>query len=258
MKKLVVTLAVFAAAAFATTVFAANDQVKGTPHDLSVGTANLIHGNDVEICIYCHTPHHANASAKSGTEYAPLWNRKVGGAAAGTGTYVATYTMYNSTYSPTINMTVAATPNGISLACLSCHDGQLALGDILNGYNASAPDLVLPDTMTDGNVPAVLDATGKFLPGSTPYVGQDLTGSHPISITYDPTVMPNDFNAIKTDAAGDYLTANASDRIPLYGSGASKDQVECASCHNPHNHTYNDFLRTDNTSSALCTACHIK
>jgi predicted CXXCH cytochrome family protein len=41
--------------------------------------------------------------------------------------------------------------------------------------------------------------------------------------------------------------------------GATNDQVECATCHNPHDQTtFGKFLRFDNAASALCTTCHNK
>ena len=36
----------------------------------------------------------------------------------------------------------------------------------------------------------------------------------------------------------------------------SAGQVQCVSCHDPHNDQFGDFLVMDNTGSALCLACH--
>ena len=76
--------------------------IAGSAHDFSGGGGN--------VCSGCHTPHNALASTSG-----PLWN-----AAASNGTY----SMYDS---PSINMVTDTVPNGVSAACLSCHDGVLGV-----------------------------------------------------------------------------------------------------------------------------------
>ena len=125
------------------------------------------------MCVYCHTPH-------GGQTAAPLWNR-----AFGTGPY-QTYT------SPTIDMTIG-TPAGVSLACLSCHDGTIGIDVIANQPNAytggSGTGRKLTDIFTAG-----LD-TFKIL-------GTDLRNDHPVAVTYDPT-RDNMFQSKATvEAAG--------------------------------------------------------
>ncbi len=187
----------------ASSAFAADD-VSTTPHNLATGVE--------EICVYCHTPHNANASP------APLWNRTM---------LVTTFDMYSS---PTIDMAIATDPNGVSLACLSCHDGVTAYDSVTN-----------VGTGVTNNSNMSLGTPGYA-------VGSDGLGNdHPISITYD------------TGADAAFVTANSGTvggTLPLYGVG--KDQVECATCHNPHESTNVKFLRTTNDSSTLCTTCHIK
>lgn len=134
------------------------------------------------------------------------------------------YTMYNAAYSPTMDMTVGAAPGDASMACLSCHDGTIAY-----------------DAYTGNPTP---DAT-VMLPANAAYVGTDLTNDHPVGVTYDNT-LDTSFNA-----PGSLALAK------LYGTGG--DQVECASCHNPHDQdTHGSFLIASNAASALCTDCHIK
>ena len=187
---LVAALLVFPGAAFS--------QILNSAHDLSGGTE--------EICVYCHTPHNAT------TAESPLWNRNITSSA---------FVMYDS---PTLDMTIATDPQGVSLACLSCHDGVTAYNNIVNG------------TATDNSVMAGARAIGA----------DGLTNDHPISITYN-TSLDTAFNA---------ATAGKVGNLPLYGG--AQDQVECASCHNPHDTTYGKFLRDVNTQSALCLTCHIK
>ena len=199
MKRLILmTLMSLGALAFAGT---ASAQIAGTKHDLSVSNG--------QVCVYCHTPHNAST-----TVAAPLWNRQ---------SSAATYTMYSSA---TIDMTIAGTPQGVSLACLSCHDGTLAFNALLNPPTG--------DTTNGGYM------TGEYK------VGPDLSNDHPISVTYD-TGADAAFHAAASGKVG---------TLPLYG--ASKNQVECATCHSVHDTTNIPFLRVANSGSALCMTCHIK
>lgn len=168
-----------------------------------------------EVCAYCHTPHGGSTTAK------PLWNHTPS---------VAAYTMYDATWSSTIDMTVAPAPTGVSLACLSCHDGTVGLDAITNVPNSSGASPV-----------------GTTLPaGRVTNLGIDLTNDHPISVTYS-TAADAAFNPTATvTGAG----------LELYG--ASGDQVQCGTCHNPHDNTNRPLLRIANTNSGLCSTCHVK
>ncbi|MBN2433014.1 MAG: cytochrome C [Acidobacteria bacterium] len=80
--------------------------ITGSAHDFSARGWNSSH----EICIVCHTPHHADTSVAD----SPLWNHEV---------TTALYTIYSS---PTMQATTGQ-PDGVSKLCLSCHDGTVAL-----------------------------------------------------------------------------------------------------------------------------------
>ena len=127
--------------------------------------------------------------------------------------------MYSSA---TIDMDIAGGPQGVSLACLSCHDGTIAVDSF--GGNSSGTSWV----------------SGSAL------IGTDLSSLHPVSVTYDTTKDPDFNNKTSVVAAG----------LVLYGD--HKDQVECGSCHNPHDPTNQPFLRISNAGSALCLTCHNK
>ena len=193
MKKLVLTsvLAVFAMSGVATA------DVKNSLHDLS----NMAASNN--ICIYCHTPHSALNSN------APLWNRNLPG---------GPFTLYSS---DTIDMTINA-PRGVTLACLSCHDGSIAL----DAFGGSA-------------------GAGNFITAAR-QIGPDLSAEHPVSVDYDPTQDVGKFN---TQASAETAGLN------FYG-GAGGDDLECATCHNPHDTTNGMLLRISNVASALCLTCH--
>jgi predicted CXXCH cytochrome family protein len=229
MKKFLCTLA---SAALVSVGGIALADVVGSKHDLTTatGTAFSTTGNTDEVCVFCHTPH---AGSNIG---APLWNRQ---------TPVGPYTMYDNAFSSTIDMTVAGSPQGVSAACLSCHDGTIAFDVLVNAttsvsgaYNYTAGGADQAWTFTGADSMA-----GRGLPVE---FGTNLTNQHPISVTYDPT-QDTAFNT-----AASVTTAG----LVLYGAGAN--QVECGTCHNPHDTTTVPFLRISNGASALCTTCHVK
>ena len=101
------------------------EDVKATIHNLS--SSMIIDGINIssvgavtsegEVCVFCHTPHGANLNSPGS---APLWNRAV--------PLTSGYQMYNS---PNFEET-SVSPVGVSLACLSCHDGTIALDALVN------------------------------------------------------------------------------------------------------------------------------
>jgi predicted CXXCH cytochrome family protein len=190
------------------------DNVAGSRHNMS-SRSGLTNYN--EVCVYCHTPHGGQ------TQNAPLWNRNFG---------IGPYQMYNSSYSSTIDMQVAASPQGVSLACLSCHDGTIGLDVIVNRPNA--------DTARAGSGNTMPANSGQLFAN----LGTDMRNDHPVSITYDNVADPA-FNPPSGGRVGGVL--------PLY-----LGRVECGSCHNPHNTSFSPFLRVSNSASSLCRTCHIK
>ena len=103
--------------------------IAGGPHDLSSGSGvrnsnTTING---QTCVFCHVPH-------SGSTNQPLWNRS-----NPTG---ASYQPYTSSTSKTV-ATGAAIASGISGACLSCHDGTIAM-DVVTNVNGIATATWLP------------------------------------------------------------------------------------------------------------------
>jgi len=225
MKKLLSAVLSLALLGLGGTALAAEDIVN-TLHNLSSSApvGNFYQTTSTaSVCVFCHSPHTTTAAPK------PLWNR---------GASAATYTMYNDTVSSTIDMTVEAQPVGVSLACLSCHDGTVAFDVLINGAGSG------------GFNPAGADqgwawgANGDLIANTrVTHLGNDLTGDHPISITYD-NVADTAFNAAVAGKVG---------TLPLY-----TNRVECGSCHNPHEADNATFLRVANAASVLCTTCHIK
>lgn len=257
--------------------------IANTKHNLGADNAqneNYMTTGTTEICVFCHTPHASNTAVK-----APLWNKPV---AAGT-----SYTTYTTATSATIEGSVDM--SGISLACLSCHDGTQAMDTMINkpgsgGYNAAG------STITGGvwtgarQSGGAMRNAGEFIS----MLGTDLTNDHPVGIQYcgggvntgsasttdasTGSCRDGDFNAPQNGLIGGHRawwvdtsvgtagTRQKTDMI-LYAraptlsgdatSGNFQPFVECASCHDPHTENAT-FLRIPNTQSAVCLACHNK
>jgi predicted CXXCH cytochrome family protein len=205
------------------------NKVADTPHNLREATETPMPLTDYgEICVYCHTPHNNNTDID-----APLWNRS---------TPTGPYTMYSST---SLDMDIATSPQGVSLACLSCHDNTIALDQIINIPPSALGSTASGTTIENcGTQCHVGDTPSGGLNFEGTNIGTNLGNDHPISITYDPSKDPN------------FLTASNGKvgNLPLYGP--SQDQVECASCHNPHDNSNEPFLRISNENSAMCLTCH--
>jgi predicted CXXCH cytochrome family protein len=123
-------------------------------------------------------------------------------------------------------------PNGVSKLCLSCHDGTVSLDSF--------------GTATGGI---------NFITG-TALFGTDLSNDHPISFTYDAALALADLGLNDPTTAPSGIVAEIDDDMLF---GVLNDQLECASCHDPHNGAgVAPMLLKDNAASALCTTCHNK
>jgi predicted CXXCH cytochrome family protein len=254
--------------------------ISATKHNLGTtgtGTNHLTAGT-AEICVFCHTPHASNTAVS-----APLWNKPVNG---------GTYTTYTTATSATIDGSVNMT--GVSLACLSCHDGTQAMDTMINapgsgGYNVAGAPLS-GAVWTGANQTA-----GALAVGALTNLTTDLTNDHPVGIQYcgggvstgsNSTTAAStgacrdvDFNAPANgliggarawwvDSAGGVTNTREKTDMILYAravtltgdatSGNFQPFVECASCHDPHNSTNATFLRINNAGSAVCLTCHNK
>jgi len=257
--------------------------------DVFTGTVN----GTTQICVFCHTPHHANTDAR------PIWNRDTSNS--------SNYISYGSTIAGDVtalgsDQTLGLSAGSVSIACLSCHDGVTTFDNLVN-----AP----------GNGMGVGSSLGWSFykdaeagPGSHPNtvmgrikLGTDLSDDRPVNISYNPaaaslratsTVIANiDLSTGLNNTTGNtayygWMTQNLwankgfidntatigdmlrSDRV------GNTDLVECSSCHDPHfsNMSYVDyrpnmtgvgsadgvFLRRvgGNTGSGVCRTCHDK
>jgi hypothetical protein len=252
------------------------EDVRNTMHNLS--TSNPINGVNIgsgsagttEVCVFCHTPHGADVSNQA----APLWNRALPTSAG--------YSVYSSANFDA----TAGQPVGVSLACLSCHDGATSLDALINAggsggfFNgARVPNLLSnPSAFLDGTMKmngATRTDTGKnyqaMVGGASPFpnLGTKLSDDHPISFpmitlgSIDPqftdvTVNTPAGKVLLIARVGTLSPVDRRDAIRLYPAGGGVTAptttdtgwVECASCHNPHA-PRPLFLRLPNFTSAL-------
>ena len=227
-------------------VLGANDPILGTKHDFTglnkragvaamPGVAFSDYGNP---CVHCHVPP-ANADDDADAKGAiEGWNR-FQPATEG-------YQLYDSQHLDS----KTRTPSPISLLCLSCHDGTMAVDMVVfrPGNFDSAEDKALH--MRINNADNTISC-GKCHNGrvahdiSIKYLAQDLRNDHPISMRYAGLLRTDvDFRLPHTPGGFD-------NGVKLY-----EGRVECASCHNVHNPEKDLLLRTD--SDLLCQTCHTK
>lgn len=195
------------------------------------GDGGFQSNNMDEICIFCHTPHNAVASVdvNGSTDRVPLWNRS---------TYVGeNFTMYSNPGS--VHFTPAGKPSGHSLLCLSCHDGVSSMAAVLNNSMASPITFV-------GGVDTISGGSNMEISARI-NITRNLSDDHPISFVYNNTLNPTGLND-PGDATGSLISP-----LKLFNQ-----KVECGSCHDPHDITYDNFLRMSNANSDMCTTCHIK
>lgn len=186
-----------------------------------------------QLCVACHAPHNTALGLTA------LWNHALS---------VASYTMYNTAFSSTINGVVAAAPGGTSLLCLSCHDGTVAV----NSFGGT---------------------TGAVAIAASANLGTNLTNDHPIGITYDAALVLADGALFPITTAANIGTGGTKTRAGTIASNLLYNgKIECASCHDVHNTftvppaiagtsgspTTNALVKIKMSNSTLCLTCHDK
>lgn len=231
--------------------------IADTKHNLSSGAAGTqIHQtNTAEICVFCHTPHGSDTAIE-----APLWNR---------GINTGVYEVYASPSFDAGTNNAAPPPDGVSLACLSCHDGTIAFDALRNlpgsgGYNPSAPSAGYTFQNTGGG--NVMPNDGRITNLGFPLSGgnPDLRNDHPVSMIYANALSPSSTSGTNDHATGfkdppSGISATG-DSYFVNGVKIVKGKVQCTSCHDPHRSNTPTFLRVDNgnQNSQVCLTCHNK
>lgn len=249
-------------------VAAPTEDVKNTRHNLSsAGPAGrtVTTAQTTEICVFCHTPHGANPDVAT-LMGAPIWNRRLP---------TQSYTMYDQVWSKSFEGILNATqPTGFSRLCLSCHDGTIALGRVINPPGSGgfvprqaateSPTSVDPSLFTFGmtggsDCPGgVVDAncmpigggvmTGStatgILSGDTRMLGTELRNDHPISFKFD--------TVLSARSKDDELQTLTMDSIPLpltkIGATGTDPDLTPLKRHVGANATTADTVQ--------CTSCH--
>jgi len=190
-------------------VHAQQMSVFNSPHNLSIsGPGNIRATTEDQVCIFCHVAHHSSPVQ-------PLWNR-------------ATPT---SAYSPYRSNSLQATPGqptGSSKLCLSCHDGTIALGNVLS----RTQDIAMAGGVTR-------------MPAGVANLGTNLSDDHPISFPFDQALLQKNHKLMNPTG------------LPPAVKLDSNHELQCTSCHDAHDNQFGKFLVMDNTASQLCTACHV-
>lgn len=234
----------------------------GSQHDFSTNSwANH------NVCQTCHIPHDS-----LGATPAPLWNHTLS---------QQSYVTYSSPqFLDTVGISSAPQPDGPSLACLSCHDGTVAINSFVTVPFGAQTN---PAVFVTGN--AVV-AEG----------GNDISHNHPISFVYDSTLANKDGTLVNPNTyqigqvppyTGSSNTNNAAAMVPpvpaswsgvslsgktvaqaLLWKGTGGTEMECTSCHDPHKMvgsspssgimvkiSGNDV---NGRGSLICRNCHLK
>lgn len=234
-----VALALSATTARATLIGSIHDfsSTGGAGNYSTMGIATFTWGGETNTyqnpCQVCHIPHKA---ASYNAANAPLWNHNVATNAT------TRYITYDQAGSASFNaLGLGALQLGSSVACLSCHDGSIAINQSYgkSSFNGNGG--------VGTNAPSFAIETYK---GST-----DLTHMHPIGVSYSAAALADpDLNATPAIGSGVVLARM------LKGPSQS---VECASCHDIHrtigaSATVSHDLIVDLNGGQLCLTCHNK
>lgn len=225
--------------------------VEGSVHDFST---NSVWNARKGVCSVCHTAHGTDDA-----QLVPLW-------AHATSENAGSFTLYES---PTLNATDMGQPGGASLACLSCHDGSVAVNQGISGLITNSSDVA-------GQSAVMIDAAAQ--------IGPDLHTTHPISFTYDAALAAAD-GGLENPMV--YAIGNSKSNltvttapVPTSWSGTSLSgktidqamlidhKMQCSSCHDVHRLEGSSpssgilarLSGSDSTGrgSLLCRTCHIK
>ena len=231
-------------------LLAQETSVVDSPHNLSAGGPGEVRAvAEEQVCIFCHTPHHA-------APVIPLWNRSMP---------LEAYTPYTSR---ALDAEVGQ-PTGMSKMCLSCHDGTIALGAVLSR-----------------SMPIVMRNGITTMPAGASNLGTDLSDDHPVSFRYTselaaqdthlrmPASLPPevqlDFNQElqcttchnpHSNAIGDFLVLhNEESQLCLSCHQVGTTEViphqDCNSCHSPHSAPSGPYLLRGVNVTESCMRCH--
>jgi len=223
-----------------------NDTILGSKHDFTglnkragvVAMPSVAFSDFGNPCVYCHIP-----PEQSETDYGPTgsvqgWNRYQPATDA--------FQLYQSQFLDS----KTRTPSPISLLCLSCHDGTMAVDMVVFKPNTFDYEedkaLHMRINGADNTISCGKCHNGRVAHSiAIKHLGTDLRNDHPISMRYAGLLR------VDPDFRLPHTPDGFSNGVKLY-----EGRVECASCHNVHDPEKDLFLRVN--SDLLCQTCHTK
>ena len=221
--------------------------IVGSAHDFYSNTNYWIGGNPTwisgsatrtNVCGECHTIHHAPDPANG-----PLWIHTPSS---------QTYKTYDQAGSDTFDaLGLTVTLGSSSKACLSCHDGTVAVNDqtsLISGASGTSTNQIKGGTAVFINPDAII-----------PINNNDLTHMHPIGVSYTAAAAALPAGDLKATSTTFPNTAgNLTVRAQLKGVNQT---VECSTCHDIHRTRGNaptSGIYTVASGQNLCLGCHNK
>jgi predicted CXXCH cytochrome family protein len=240
------TYAVAADAIVGDPVLGADDPILGSKHDFTglndragvVAMSGVAFSDYGYSCVYCHIPPEEAGAVPADFGGIDGWNRYVPA--------LGNYQLYDS-----VNLdNKTSGPNPISMLCLSCHDGTMAVDMVV--FKPATFDPTTDDAMHMRiNPEDNIESCGKCHNGDVAHditvkmLGTDLRNDHPISMQYAGlTFKDRDFRPPDSSNGFD-------NGVKLYNG-----QVECMTCHNVHDPSRELLLRAN--AEVLCFTCHAK
>jgi len=271
-------------------------------------TADVLGAHNVygRGCIACHAPHSGAAenggaaTANSGNlalwgeDLSPLYGQTLVFGNSGRGTYSVTLPNYGTTGTSPIGLTGTSAGDGtfVITACLSCHDGNLAVSGMMKGHTVETVTIV----GASFNPPTLLgnDGTTKGNYLNDHPVGPQATvgcgGSHNWDCTVNTTTGAITFGPLGQEFISNYFNVTSgggpvANLVMVAGATSkttggvttvtSNSWVTCTTCHDQHDMSYFNtgtaikpthfFVRgwydpgnsaTSNSAAQFCRSCH--
>jgi predicted CXXCH cytochrome family protein len=214
--------------------------IRSTPHNL---TKQGLKVDADEVCVFCHTPQHANGTPSGGVVQQPAWQPSLSESHS--------FVLYDD-----IGRLQFGDKEAIgsqSIACLSCHDANQAFsvqsadsdhpfGVPYRGFSKGR-ERSMAENKKNPDLPSreakEIKSLDEFRLPSSGFVDNRMVW----------WVSATGITAIRTRAD-----------LPLYSRKIDAGEipyVECSSCHDPHV-SNKLFLRVNNDQSRLCLTCHDK
>ena len=227
-------------------VLGADDPILGSKHDFTglndraglTAMSGVAFSDYGYSCVYCHIPPEEEGANPINFGGIDGWNR-----------YVPALSNYQLFDTPDMDNKTTA-PNPISMLCLSCHDGTMAVDMVVFKPAAFDPS---QDNSMHMRISANddIESCGKCHNGDIAHditikaLGTDLRNDHPISMRYA------GLNFMDTDFRPPDTIDGFTNGVKLYDGN-----VECMTCHDVHDPSRELLLRAN--AEVLCFTCHTK